>query len=399
MASSESRSARHAARLTGTYRAALQNFSLPQRTAAALAQAPQPCAVLAVGKSAGPMMDGARTLLRVDVPCVAILPDGVPLPGGSCEVLRTAHPLPDARVNVAARRALEVVALSSETRPLWLCLSGGGSACLGAPLPGTSVEELARLTRALMLAGADIGELNTVRKHACQVLGGRLGHAAAGLVVAVAVDIANEDVGLVASGPAWVDASTVDDAVAVLRRRGVDRAGVVLVPSPQCPAWPHHGVAAPSHWRAALAAEAGPDARVVTRTLQTVEDVERLVVAPGAGTAENLVAVGEVPFAVPPNAPAGGRAAHLALWLALRLARQGGRFVVLCAGSDGRDGPTEHAGACVSDETLAGVDAGSVEAALAAGGAHSWLLARGALIPRLATGLNLLDALLVWRES
>ena len=138
--------------------AALDRIDLGQRTARAFAGAPPPSAVLAVGKSAGPMMDGALRVLPRDFagPLVAIVPDGSPAPSDArVQAHRASHPYPDHRAAANAQHAL------LHGAPLWLLLSGGGSACLGAPHPSMTVEQLAQLTRALMLHGASIRELNT----------------------------------------------------------------------------------------------------------------------------------------------------------------------------------------------------------------------------------------------
>lgn len=383
----------HAARLWEAFRAAHRSLDLPGRTRHAFRGAPSPGAILAVGKSAGAMVDGA--LGAASAPAVAILPDGYPAPTApGVRVLRVAHPLPDARCAAAVDLALELARASTPAAPLWLCLSGGGSACLGDPLPPAGEDALADLTRGLMASGAGIRELNGVRAHLCRALGGRLGAAARGLVAAVAVDIADQDVALVASGPAhaWTEGRAA--AVALLQRTGRADWLPRLVDPPPCPAWPHTAVLTPSDWRAALAG-ALPGCTVEPRALVDPDGVaawvDRALLAGGTS-----VAVGEVPFTIPPGAPPGGRAAHLALWVARRLQDTGRAFALVAAGSDGRDGPTQCAGARVTDAALAGVSTGELDAALAAGAAHRVLGPVGALLPRFSSALNVLDGYLLW---
>ncbi len=386
--------AAHVARLGAAWNAALSSINLTTATTGVLAHAPAPCAILAVGKCAGPMLDGAR-VLAPDVETLCVLPDGAPAPTTPSTVLRVAHPRPDARVLDAARKAMALAARGTAQRPLWLCLSGGTSACLGAPLQPGQLDLLGDVINRMMKAGADIEALNTVRKHACQVLGGRLGAAARGLVAAVTVDIAQQDVALVGSGPACPDATTLLDARAVLERFSI-HTPLALAPSPTCPRWPHHVVASPVTLQVALRNALGPDGVMATPLLMTPDAFETHVIDVALERAGTVACVGEIVFPVPPEAPPGGRAAHLAVFAALRLMRQRRTFVILCAGSDGRDGPTDAAGACVTSETFAGVDPAVLERALAAGETHALLLAHGALLPRQDSPLNLLDGCVLW---
>ncbi len=386
--------AAHAARLGAAWNAALSSINLTTATTRGLAHAAAPCAILAVGKCAGPMLDGAR-VLAPDVETLCVLPDGAPAPTAPSPLLRVAHPLPDVRVLNAARQAMALAARATAPRPLWLCLSGGTSACLGAPLQPAQLDLLGGVINRMMKAGADIEALNTVRKHACQVLGGRLGAAARGLVAAVTVDIAQQDVSLVGSGPAYPDGTTLLDARAVLERFSI-HTPLALAPSPTCPRWPHHVVASPATLQMALRDALGPHALVVAPLLRTPHAFETHVLDVALARGGTVACVGEIVFPVPPEAPAGGRAAHLAVYVVLRLMRQHRTFVVLCAGSDGRDGPTQAAGACVTSETFAGVDPKVLEHALAAGETHALLLAHGALLPRRDSPLNLLDGCVLW---
>lgn len=386
---------RVAARLRAAWEEALGNIQLEAATAAAFAHARPPCAVLAVGKSAGRMMDGVAAL-HPNAPRLCILPEGARAPQQPVDVFTVAHPRPDERVFEAAQRVMSLAALSSATTPLWLLLSGGTSACVGAPLQPSQLEELGRVLHALMQAGAPIEALNTVRKHACQVLGGRLGAACHGLHAAVAVDIASQDWTLVGSGPAVADRSRLEDARRVLREHGLSSSPLALMPSPACPAWQHTVVASPGMLRDALQRALGEAAHLPAEILTTPAQVDALVLDHALQKDGVVAAVGEVPFPVPAHAPPGGRAAHLALHLAVALHRAGRTFVVHCAGSDGRDGPTQHAGACVTSAMLEGQPLEVAQDALQQGRSHALLERWNALLPRRETGLNLLDGCVVW---
>lgn len=137
-------------------------------------------------------------------------------------VVEAAHPVPDAAGQKAAG---EIVALVSSLGPhdLVLCLlSGGGSALLSAP-SGVTLEEKAALTRALLRSGADIREINAVRKHLSSLKGGRLAAASPAKVVSLLIsDVTGDDLSTIASGPTAPDPTTFAEAVAVLERYGLD---------------------------------------------------------------------------------------------------------------------------------------------------------------------------------
>ncbi len=177
--------------------------------------------LIALGKAAAAM---ARVVEEawpdVALSGIAVCRDGY---GQTChriEVIESAHPVPDERSVVAAERALAVAAGTTETELLLVLLSGGGSSLACLPAEGLGLEEKKRIITELMHAGADIRELNTVRKHMSRIKGGRLAAAArkAGKVVTLAIsDVVGDDPSLIASGPTVPDASNRDDAAAILR--------------------------------------------------------------------------------------------------------------------------------------------------------------------------------------
>jgi len=177
--------------------------------------------VIALGKAAAAM---ARVVERVwpDVALsgIAVCRDGY---GQACrriEVMESAHPVPDERSLVAAERALAVAADATETELLLVLLSGGGSSLACLPAEGLGLDEKQRLIKGLMLAGADIRELNTVRKHLSRIKGGRLAAAAkrAGKIVTLAIsDVVGDVPSLIASGPTVPDTSIRSDAIEILR--------------------------------------------------------------------------------------------------------------------------------------------------------------------------------------
>ncbi|HZD05044.1 MAG TPA: DUF4147 domain-containing protein, partial [Longimicrobiales bacterium] len=181
--------------------------------------------VLAVGKAAPGMLRGAARVLgeraRRDL---AVVPRGLEaaVPAGA-RTHGAGHPLPD-DAGVAAARQVQATlrGLGSRDR-LLLLLSGGGSALLTLPAEPVGLQDLRRVTGALLQAGADIGELNAVRKHLEVLKGGGLARAAAPAPVRALVlsDVVGDRLEVIASGPVSPDSSTFADAMRVLKERGV----------------------------------------------------------------------------------------------------------------------------------------------------------------------------------
>ncbi|HVL87858.1 MAG TPA: DUF4147 domain-containing protein, partial [Candidatus Thermoplasmatota archaeon] len=174
---------------------------------------------LAVGKAAERMMQGADGVLPVDEGLV-VSPAGTP--HGKHVFLQGGHPLPDDASVAAGEAALAMARATGENDLFVVLLSGGSSACLEAP--EVPVEDLAAATRALQDAGADIWELNTVRKHLSRVKGGRLAKEARGTVLTLVLsDVPDDDVHFVGSGPTAPDPTGFDDALAVVRKLRLER--------------------------------------------------------------------------------------------------------------------------------------------------------------------------------
>jgi glycerate 2-kinase len=140
------------------------------------------------------------------------------------EIVEAAHPVPDEKGRAAAGRILEKVkGLSADD--LVLCLiSGGASALLALPAPGLTLADKQSVNRALLKSGANIVEMNTVRKHLSAIKGGRLAVAAqpARVLSWLISDVPNDDPGVIGSGPTVPDPTTYADALAVLAKYRID---------------------------------------------------------------------------------------------------------------------------------------------------------------------------------
>lgn len=140
------------------------------------------------------------------------------------EIVEASHPVPDAAGLAAAQRLLELVqGLTSEDFVLCL-ISGGGSSLLPLPLPGLTLEHKQAVNRALLKSGATISEMNCVRRHLSGIKGGRLAAAChpARVLTLLISDVPGDNPIDIASGPTVGDPTTCSDAVAVIRRYGID---------------------------------------------------------------------------------------------------------------------------------------------------------------------------------
>jgi glycerate 2-kinase len=177
----------------------------------------KPSLILAVGKASIPMLQGALEKFP-NVPSLVTPPSYAEKMTGHGEYLAGTHPVPSETSKEAAERALELASSLTEHDSLLVLVSGGGSALWCAPW-GITLGEKQALTAALLRSGADIHELNTVRKHVSKIKGGRLARATKAKVTALLLsDVVGDDPAVIASGPTVADPSTFADALEVLNR-------------------------------------------------------------------------------------------------------------------------------------------------------------------------------------
>lgn len=148
------------------------------------------------------------------------------LPTRHIRVVEAGHPVPDEAGENAAQEILENVKALGPDDLLLALISGGGSSLLSLPAPGVSMAQLKTLTAQLLKSGADIREMNTVRKHLSAIQGGRLAAASRAPVVALVIsDVVGDDPMHIASGPCAADPTTIADAKAVLAKYGIEFSG------------------------------------------------------------------------------------------------------------------------------------------------------------------------------
>ena len=328
------------------------------------------------------------------------------LPGVAC--YEAGHPVPDENSFRATQAALDLVAGAKETDTVLFLLSGGGSALFEKPLiPGGELQDI---TQQLLACGADIVEMNTIRKRLSAVKGGRfaLACAPARVYSIVLSDILGDPLDMIASGPAVPDRSTCAQAQAIaetygLRLSEAARACLQQETPKVLDNVETHITGSVRELCAAAAAACGQlgykpvlltdhldcEAREAGRFLA---DIARTHAVRGQATA--YLAGGETVVRLTGHG-LGGRNQELALAAAPGLA--GLPAAVFSVGSDGTDGPTDAAGGYVDGDTAAalaarGLDAGAV---LADNDAYHALQAVDGLIVTGPTGTNVNDVAVV----
>lgn len=186
--------------------------------------------VIGAGKAAAAMAQAVENNWSGVLSGLVITPYGHAVACQQIEVVEAAHPVPDAAGSEAAHRMLTYVSdLSAEDLVICL-LSGGGSALLPIPAEGISFQDKQSITGELLKCGANIGEINCVRKHLSAVKGGRLAAACspAQIVTLAISDVPGNDVSSIASGPTVADATSSDMALDILQRYGLGVPGNVM---------------------------------------------------------------------------------------------------------------------------------------------------------------------------
>jgi glycerate 2-kinase len=338
---------------------------------------------------------------------------------GGIEILEAGHPSPDQASLAAGAKMLRLArSLSGEER-LFFLISGGGSALAAGPLPAVGFERKRGAANFLIRAGADIREINCVRKHLSSFKGGRLAVAAhpAPVVTYAISDVPGDNVADIASGPTVPDATTQDDAIAVLRAYRYPQLQELLPylqdprlesPKPGDPAFDQDRIHLIAAAATALRAAATAIAREGYKVLTLGDDLDdearalgrehaRLAKAQLAtGERVAILSGGETRVVLSNSSGRGGRNLEYLSGLALELAGQPGVYA-LAADTDGIDGDGDHAGGVVAPDSLARAKHAGVEleSALAEHDSYAFFDACGTLIKTGPTRTNVNDFRLI----
>jgi len=339
------------------------------------------------------------------------------------KIIEAGHPVPDENGIRGTKEILNIVKTYAQEETLIICLiSGGGSALFVAPYEGITLKEKQTVTQLLLNAGANIYELNAVRKHLSQVKGGRLAEKIypARLISFILSDVIGDRLDVIASGPTAPDETTYQDAWKILKKfnlfKQVSPAVLGLLEKgkkgflPETLKTDHPAFQKVTNIivgsnRKALEAikkaayEQGLAAEVVSAEIQgeakeVAKQLSRLAIEKQAQLSDKsmcLISGGETTVTVKGNG-LGGRNMELALAFALEIAGKKG-ISLLSAGSDGTDGPTDAAGAIVDGETVIraqsmGIDA---KAYLENNDSYHFFQKVGGLFVTGPTGTNVMD--------
>ncbi|MCX5816469.1 MAG: glycerate kinase [Proteobacteria bacterium] len=319
---------------------------------------------------------------------------------GNIEIFEAGHPVPDAKGLAATKHVIDMLK-NGDSQTLVLCLiSGGGSALLVAPCNNITLDEKQRVTELLLKAGANINELNTVRKHISAIKGGRLAEIAypSKVISLILSDVIGDSLDAIASGPTSPDETTYQDAIHVIEKYGLrdnipdhilhisikgSEGNVMETPKSEHPVFERvENIIIGSNKIATGAAakkaiESGFETTILTSELQgEAREVAKWLAlkaieirGQGSGVIKAgfegsrgqgvggsgdkkicLISGGETTVTVQGNG-IGGRNMELALVFALEIADTDG-MTLLSAGTDGTDGPTDAAGAIVNGQTI-----------------------------------------------
>lgn len=379
--------------------------------------------VVGAGKAAAAMARAVEDHWRGPLTGLVITRYAHSVPCKHIEVVEAGHPVPDDAGQAAAERMLRLVAdLTADD--LVLCLiSGGGSSLLSLSPRSVPAEDKRAVTRALLLSGATIAEINCVRKHLSRIKGGRLAAAAspAKVVSLVISDVPGDELSVIASGPTVADTSTRHDALAVLNKYKIatptsvsawlnDPAAETLKPGDARLAAVQSTLIARPYQSLLAAADIARSAGCTPLILgDAIEGEARECAIAHAGIAKSclihgepvkppcvLISGGETSVTVRGKGR-GGRNAEFLLSLGLNLKAQANVWALACD-TDGIDGTETNAGAIIGPGFLQAAADRKLDAAayLANNDAFTLFEQLGALVTTGPTLTNVNDFRAIW---
>ncbi len=378
--------------------------------------------VIAFGKAAVTMLMRTRDLLGYTdkTTYIAVTNDENHRQVHGARVFAAGHPVPDERGVRAASMVADSLRAATDEDVVIVLISGGGSALLPAPVPGLSLEDKSRTTDILLRAGLDICQINAVRQHLSRLKGGgmaKLAHPAR-VFAYILSDVPGDHLSVVASGPTAGQLMSHEQVVRMLERRNLlselPGAARDLLTSALADSDPHASMAACENDVVCINTLIGGNSMSLSAIVESVDDFPMTVAESDYsldvevagqlmldhairlphGTLQGLVFGGESHVRVR-GSGLGGRNQELALRFAVGARKRGlhGNWVFLSGGTDGRDGPTDSAGAAVDRYTLDRMVAMGIDPsrALAQNDSYPALAASGDHLHIGGTGTNVAD--------
>lgn len=378
------------------------------------------------GKASAPM---ARAMEMVFEECATAMEGLVAVKYGHTahtdfiRLKEAGHPIPDEHSVLAAREICSLLETADKNTLVFNLISGGGSSLLARPYPGIAYEQYQEMVRVLLECGADIQELNTLRKHASGIKGGRLAEIAhpATLVNVLLSDVVGDDPGIIASGPGVPDSGSFQDVWKVIRkyqiehelpeqiinhfRRGLE-GKVPETPKPGAALFSKVRTVILGNNRASLNAAAEFASRQGVRSLiltsrmtGEAREMAKFFAAMAMDPPDtNLVimAGGETTVTIRGRGK-GGRNQELALSYLYEMIRGGESALMhrpwfLAAGSDGNDGPTDAAGAIIGPDEISSLSEGpDIQPYLSQNNSYQYLAEQDLLYKTGPTNTNVCD--------
>ncbi|MFU0828595.1 MAG: D-glycerate 2-kinase [Lachnoclostridium sp.] len=370
--------------------------------------------VIAIGKAAWTMAAAAQKILGTSINKGIVITKYHHSQGNieGFEIFEAGHPVPDENSVRATVRVIEAVKNLNEKDQVIFLVSGGGSALFEKPVKGITLSDMKEVTDALLKCGANIVEINTVRKHLSEVKGGRFASlcAPAKVYSIVLSDVIGDRLDTIASGPAYPDKSTVQEAFNILKKYKLTLKESVLKALSQetpkklnnietkvtgnvselCKAAAHTAKSlgyTPFILSTTLECEAKEAGYFLSSIAREIARGNEVGIKPPCA----IIAGGETTVKVRGKG-LGGRNQELALAAAKGIAGMKD-ILIFSIGSDGTDGPTDAAGGIVDGNTLdrlqeKGLD---IDKILDNNDSYHGLEAVGGLIKTGATGTNVND--------
>lgn len=342
--------------------------------------------ITGAGKAAAPMAAAVEEIMGDLLSGgIVVVKDGHVIPVEKTIILEASHPVPDERGVKAAEAIMSLVENNADETTLFINLiSGGASALLTAPAPGITLDDKQEVTRLLLECGAEIQEINAVRKHLSAVKGGNLARLAGNSTILSLVisDVIHDRLDTIGSGPAFPDRTTWQDARNILEKYGLwgkvpesvrkriegGLAGAIPdTPHENDPCFMGVTTCIIASNRQALQAAAAEAGKAGYRTLVLsssisgeTRDIAQMHAAIAREITESgnpaprpccIISGGETTVTMGDKHGKGGRNQEFALAAACEISGLE-NLLILSVGTDGTDGPTDAAGAMVTGDTL-----------------------------------------------
>lgn len=366
---------------------------------------------------------------KASIPMLTALAEAIPLSSGLAiskhvsslgrnlfPTILGGHPIPDSHSLEAGKRALDFVSSLDEDDTLICLISGGGSALMTLPQEGISLEDMQTLTSLLLSCGARIDEINILRRQLDRVKGGGLARATRANVIGLILsDVIGNPLEAIASGPTYPNPTTSKDAMHVLKRYGIEKQvpgsimkflvseSLLSLPQQQAVGFYSENIIIGDNKLAAQAAQGqaivgGFHAEILTNELQGEASEAGTMLAKRLKDESTkrqrpfcLIAGGETTVTIKGHGK-GGRNQELAL-SAVNELRDLKNVLLVSLATDGEDGPTDAAGAVVTDESARRAESLGLRSTdfLSRNDAYHFFEALGDLIKTNPTGTNVND--------